>query len=320
MYRCRIGLLVVVVIFFAIQSEICAQDAGLDSIIQPGAKLDKVTGEMAFDTAGSPCYSKGILFFTNNNFDDLVKSRVFKMTASGKIEMIRENNGMTATLKLNKSGNLYACEMIGHRVIEMDTSGKVLRVVVSEYNGRRIDGPNDMVIDSKGGFYFTDSQFIGKEQKMQDTPAVYYVKPDGAVKRVVSNVVFPNGIALSPDRKTLYLANTQGKYLLAYDVRDDGSLENARNFAELEVSKENIAKKSEMSGADGVAVDSAGNVFVATTQGLGIQVFDKNGKHLGNIPCTAATNNCAFGGKDLKTLYVSAKDGIYKIAMKNKGF
>jgi gluconolactonase len=75
-----------------------------------------------------------------------------------------------------------------------------------------------------------------------------------------------------------------------------------------------------MSGADGVAVDSAGNIFVATTQGLGIQVLDKTGKRLGSIPCPAATNNCTFGGKDLKTLYVSAKDGIYKIPVKTAGF
>jgi gluconolactonase len=192
--------------------------------------------------------------------------------------------------------------------------------VVGEYNGKRIDGPNDMVLDSRGGFYFTDSQFIGKQEKMQDKSAVYYVKTDGTVIRVVDDVAFPNGVALSPDGKVLYLANTQGKYLLAYNVRPDGTLANRRNFAVLELSKENIAKKSEMSGADGVAVDSAGNVYVATTQGLGVQVCDKGGKRLGNILCPAPTNNCAFGGPDMKTLYVSAKDGIYRIPIKTAGF
>ncbi|MDP2982563.1 MAG: SMP-30/gluconolactonase/LRE family protein [Candidatus Latescibacter sp.] len=323
MHRCIIGIIGVVIIFLFMQAEVFAQVSGLDAVIPSGAQLEKVTDDMAFDTAGSPCYVNGVLFFTNNNFDDLRKSRVYSMTSIGKIIdiiTIRENDGMTATLKLNKAGNLYACEMMGHRVIEMDTFGRVLRVVADKYKGKRIDGPNDMVIDRSSGFYFTDSQFIGKETKMQDKPAVYYVKPDGAVRRVVSDVIFPNGIALSPDRKTLYLANTLGKYLLAYNVEADGSLSNARNFAELELSKENIAKKSEMSGADGVAVDSAGNVFVATTQGLGVQVFDKTGKRLGTIPCPAATNNCTFGGKDLKTLYVSAKDGIYKIPVKTGGF
>lgn len=294
--------------------------SGLDGIIPAGAALKKVTGDMTFDTAGSPCWFKGVLFFTNNNFDELEKSRVMRMEKSGDIRVIRTNNGMTATLKPNRAGNLYACEMMGHRVIEMDTSGKVLRTVVGEYNGKRIDGPNDIVLDSKGGFYFTDSQFIGKQEKMQDKPAVYYVKTDGSVVRVLDDVAFPNGIALSPDEKTLYLLNTQGKYLLAYDVRPDGALANRRNFTELELSKENIAKKSEMSGADGMAVDMAGNLYVATTQGLGIQVFDKNGKHLGNITCPTPTNNCSFGGPDMKTLYVSAKDGIYRIPAKIAGF
>ena len=292
----------------------------LDAILPTGAKLEKVTGDTKFDTAGSPCYFKGILYFTNNNFDDLQKSRVMKMEKPGDIQIIRTNNGMTATLKPNKAGNLYACEMIGHRIVELDSTGAVLRVVVGEYNGKRIDGPNDMVLDRKGGFYFTDSQFIGKEQKMQDKPAVYYVRKAGTVTRVADDVVFPNGLALSPDGKTLYLANTQGKYLLAYDVAPDGSLSNRRNFTELTLSTENIAKKSELSGADGVAVDRAGNVFVATTQGIGIQVFDKTGKHLGDISCPAPTNNCSFGGKDMRTLYVSAKDGIYSIRMRTAGF
>lgn len=290
---------------------------GLDAVIPAGATLEKVTGDMAFDTAGSPCWFKGTLFFTNNNFDDLEKSRVMRKDGSGEARVIRTNNGMTATLKPNKAGNLYACEMIGHRVVELDTEGKVLRTVVGEFNGKRIDGPNDMVIDAKGGFYFTDSQFIGKEEKKQDKPGVYYVRPDGTILRVVDDVVFPNGIALSPDGTVLYLANTQGKYLLAYDVRPNGVLANARNFAEIELTPANMEKG--MSGADGVAVDSKGNVYVATTQGLGIQVFDKKGDHIGNIPCSTPTNNCAFGGNDLKTLYVSAKDGIYRIPLKNAG-
>ena len=296
------------------------EKSSLDAILPAGAKLEKVTGDATFDTAGSPCYFQGILYFTNNNFDDLQKSRVMKMGKSGEITVLRANNGMTATLKPNRAGNLYACEMMGHRIVEMDSTGKVLRVAAGEYDGKRLDGPNDMALDRKGGFYFTDSQFIGKEQKMQDKPAVYYVKKSGTVTRVVDDVVFPNGIALSPDGKTLYLANTQGKYLLAYDVAAGGALSSRRNFAELELSKENIAKKSEMSGADGVAVDRAGNVYVATTQGIGVQVFDKTGKHLGNISCPAPTNNVAFGGMDLRTLYVSAKDGIYSIRTRSAGF
>lgn len=309
----------IVLCMFAGAAVHAGEPASLKTILPEGATLEKVTGDMQFDTAGSPCYIDGTLFFTNNNFDDLEKSRAMKMEKSGDITVIRVNNGMTAALKRNKAGHLYACEMMGHRIVEMDTAGNVLRVVAGEYDGKRLDGPNDMVFDRKGGFYFTDSQFIGKQEKVQDRPAVYYVRKDGRVMRVADGVVFPNGIALSPDGKTLYLANTQGKYLLAYDAAPDGSLSNRRNFAELELSKENIAKKSEVSGTDGMAVDRAGNIYVATTQGLGIQVFDKAGTHLGNIACPVPVNNCSFGGKELRTLYVSAKDGIYSIRLRNAG-
>lgn len=304
-------------VFAAVFSQ---EQSSLDSILPLGAKMEKITGDTPFDTAGSPCYFRGILYFTNNNFDDLQKSRVMKMDNPGGVQIIRPNNGMTATLKPNRAGNLFACEMMGHRIVEMDSTGKVLRVVVGEYNGKRIDGPNDLVIDRKGGFYFTDSQFIGKKQKMQDKPAIYYVTKGGAVTRVADDVLFPNGLGLSLDGKTLFVANTQGKYLLAYDVAANGSLSNRRNFAELKISKENIAKKSEMSGADGLAVARTGDVYVATTQGFGIQVFDKTGKHLGNISCPAPTNNCSFGGKDMRTLYVSAKDGMYSIRTRTVGF
>ncbi len=293
--------------------------AGMDAIIPAGAQLEKVTGDHAFDTAGSPCWMDGVLYFTNNNFDNLEASRVMKKSLpDGEIVVIRPNNGMTASLKQTPSGTLYACEMIAHRITELDTAGTVLRTVVGEYDGKRIDGPNDMVLDRKGGFYFTDSQFIGNEQKMQDKPAVYYVRADGTVVRVAEGVVFPNGLGLSPDGGTLYLTNTQGKDLLAYDVAEDGALSNGRPFAELELTEAN--KETGMSGADGMTVDSAGNVYVATTQGFGIQVFDPSGKHIGNISCPAPTNNCSFGGTDLKTLYVSAKDGIYTIPTVNAGF
>lgn len=293
--------------------------AGMDTIVAAGAQLEKITGDHVFDTAGSPCWVDGVLFFTNNNFDDLEKSRMMRKTLpDGEIRIIRTNNGMTAALKQTSSGTLYACEMIGHRITEIDTAGTVLRTVVGEYDGKRIDGPNDLVFDRKGGFYFTDSQFIGKEQKMQDKPAVYYVKADGAVVRVIDDVVFPNGLGLSPDGTVLYIANTQGKDLLAYDVAEDGAVSNGRAFTEIELTEAN--KEKGMSGADGLAVDSAGNIYVATTQGLGIQVFDSTGKHIGNIPCPAPTNNCSFGGPDLKTLYVSAKDGIYSIPTVNAGF
>ena len=291
--------------------------SGLDLVRDPDSKLVKITTGYEFDTAGLPCWVDGVLYFTNNNLKETEISCVISMDASGNYSIVRTDNGVTVSIYLNSAGNFFCCEMFGHRVVEMDKNGNVIRVVAGEYNGKRIDGPNDMVMDSNGGLYFSDSQFIGDAKKMQDTPAVYYVKSDGSVIRVIEDIKFPNGIELSPDGKTLYIANTLGKYLRAYDVQDDGTMTGGRDFAELELTPEN--KESGVSGADGMAVDSAGNIYVVTTKGLGIQVFNNRGAKLGNIPCAAVTNNCSFGGEDLKTLYVSAKDGIYKMPMKIAG-
>ncbi len=291
---------------------------GLDSILPTGAKMEKVTAGIEFDTAGSPCYADGELYFTNNIFDPAENSRTMKMDKSGKFNILREDNGVTTAIHKSGKGTFYCCEMLGHRIIEMDGDGAVLRVVAGEYNGKRIDGPNDMVIDRKGGIYFTDSQYIAGGQKMQETPAVYYIKPDGSIIRIIDDITFPNGLELSPDGEILYVVNTsggetKGRYVYAYDVMDDGNISNNRIFTELQMTDANEAKPDGVSGADGTAVDSAGNLYVATTQGLGIQVFNSGGEHLGNIECPVPTNNMYFGGEDMKTLYVSALDGIYMI-------
>lgn len=296
-----------------------AAPSGLDAVIEAGAALEKLPIDYAFDTAGSPCWVDGTVFLTNNNFDPAEASKTFKFTADGTLHELRIDNGVTTTIQQSGKGTLYCCEMLGHRVVEMDYDGNILRVVAGEYNGKRIDGPNDICVDKKGGIYFTDSQFIAGQEKMQDKPAVYYVKPSGEIIRIIDDIAFPNGLWLSPDETILYVANTHGRYLLAYDVNADGTVLNGRDFAEVKIPQELIDKGELQCGADGVVVDSAGNIYVATTKGFGIQVIDKNGNHLGNILCDAVTNNVNFGGPDLKTLYISAKDGIYTIRTKIAG-
>ena len=295
----------------------------IDTVVSQDELMEKVTGGIEFDTAATPVYADGELYFTNTNFESPEKCRTMKIDSSGEFHILRKNNGLTSAIQHSGKGTFYCCEMLGHRVIEMDKKGKVLRVVAGEYNGRRIDGPNDLTVDSRGGIYFTDSQYIAGSEKMQETPAVYYVKPDGTVIRVIDDIEFPNGIELSPDEKTLYVANTRGKtkgrYVRAYDVLDDGTVANGRDFAELMLTGEEESKPDGVSGADGTAVDSTGNLYVATTRGLGIQVLSPEGKHLGNIECPSISNNVFFGGEDLKTLYVGAKDGIYKIRVKIPG-
>lgn len=283
-------------------------------IIDEGASVSKVTTGYTFDTAGSPLYLEGALYFTNNNFDNPEVSRTLRKTSAGGIDTLRMDNGVTTTLRASARGTIFACEMLGHRVVELDTDGQVLEVIADSYNGNRIDGPNDLVVDQQGGLYFSDSQFIAGGEKKQETPAVYYVDVKGNITRVIDDIAFPNGLGLSPDGSTLYVANTEGEHLLAYNVEDDATLSNKRNFAAIELSG-----GSKESGADGVAVDRSGNVYVATTQGLGVQVFNSEGEHLGNIPAPTPTNNVSFGGEDGETLFISAQDGIYSIPVKTRG-
>ncbi len=284
-----------------------AETSGM--IVPEGAVLTNHPLGVVFDTAGSPCWDGGRLFFTNNNFEPVSASRTYLMEPDGTVRIIRDGNNATTAVKRSGHGTFYCCEMRGHRVIEMDADGQVMKVVSGEYNGKRVDGPNDLIVDSRGGIYYTDSQFIGDEAKMQDTTAVYYVTPDGSTKRVLDDIEFPNGIAISPDGRTLYVTNSYGRFLRAYDILADATVSNGRDFAELQVP----AEANGQSGADGLAVDSAGNIFVATTKGVGIQVVSPAGKIIGTIPAEVVVNNVAFGGEDLKTLYVSAKDGIYTI-------
>ncbi len=298
--------------------------AGISAIVPAGAKLEKIAVDYKFDTAGLPCWYNGDLYFTNNIFDPRENSKTMKLAADGTLTVVRPDNGVTTCSYLTGNGTFYCCEMVGHRITEMAPDGSIVRTVVGAYKGVRLDGPNDMTLDKKGGFYFTDSHFSPGEELMQDVPCVYYVAPGGAITRVIDDITFPNGLELSPDEKTLYVVNTKdevdkGRTIWAYDVNSDGTLSGKRAFAELELSAENESKADGVSGADGTAVDIEGNLYVATTQGLGIQVFDMNGAHIGNIDCPVPCNNLSFGGPGMKTLYVSALDGVYSMPVKIAG-
>lgn len=301
--------LVIVLVKISACNRNCADTASFNGIVSENSVLEKVTEGYIFDTAGSPLYINGALYFTNNNFDSPEHlSRTFRMNSDGSIDTLKSGNNVTTTLRASGQGTIYACEMLGHRVVELDQNGQVLNIVADEYNGSRIDGPNDLVVDQKGGLYFSDSQFIAGRQAMQPVPSVYYVSAKGEVTRVIDDIEFPNGLGLSPDGGTLYVANTPGTQILAYDVAEDGTVSNGRDFAALK-----LAEDRETSGADGMAVDSEGNLYIATTQGLGVQIFNKTGEYLGNIEVPTPSNNVSFGGQDGKILYISAQDGIYRI-------
>lgn len=304
-------------------------------VIAPDAKPTKLAEGFTFSEG--PTWIAGKLYFSDMFFKDPkngdwtgspAQSRLISMEPAGKYKVLStgmQSNGTIAS----RAGNLLVCDMFGHRVIEVDrNSGKVLRTVLDKINGKPIDGPNDLVMDLKGGLYVTDPQFTPESQKSQPGKQVYYVAPDGTAKVVIpaGEYSMPNGVEISPDGKTFYVNNTWfspgENYLWAYDVQADGSLANKRQFAVLNLTPEVLSAKDPAqrfdSRADGMAVDTDGRIYVATLSGL--QVFAKSGTYVGTIWFPQYPVSCTFGGAKLDQLYCVGESSAWMIQTKVKGF
>ena len=270
-----------------------------------------------------PSWVNGKLYFSSMHYDeswngDPGRSAFVEMDSDGAYryksfgEM--ETNG---TFPLG-NGNLAVCDMYGHRVVEMTTGGRVVRVLAGEYNGVRLDGPNDLAVDDKGGIYFTDPQIL-PEPHMQPGRSVFYITPGGKVIRVIEPdaLTKANGLILSPDCRTLYVNSTPDNFIMAYDVNDDGTLSNARKFCDLFVTPEILDRQSVNPQVDGMTVDERGNIYITSI--IGLQIFNPDGSFIGIIHFPLMPVNCCFGDEDAKTLYVTCNDKIYRIRTKVKG-
>lgn len=270
-----------------------------------------------------PTWLNGKLYFSSMHYDaswngDPEKSALIEMDPDGSYRYISygimETNGTFAL----DNGNLAVCDTYGHRVVEIDTDGTVVRVLAGTCDGKRLDGPNDLTVDMKGGIYFTDPQILPGPY-MQPGRSVIYRKPSGETMRVVEPgvLVKPNGLILSPDNKTLYVNSTHEDFMMAYDVNDDGSLSNGRKFGHLMITPEFLDKESINTQADGMTVDERGNVYITTI--LGLQIFNPDGTYIGTIHYPEMPVNCCFGGDDGKTLFATCNDKVYRIRTNVRG-
>ncbi len=295
------------------------QRALYEQVIAPGVAPRKLADGFTF-TEG-PTWLKGTLYFSDMFFQNPAagdwtgspaRSRLIAMTPDGKSRVLARGMQTNGTIAA-ANGNLLVCDMFGHRVIEVDpATGRVVRVVLDKVDGKRIDGPNDLVMDAKGGLYVTDPQFTPDAQKSQPGKQVYYVAPDGTAKVVIGPGEFamPNGVELSPDGKTLYVDNTWAQpgenFVWAYDVAADGSLSNKRQFAMLSLTPEVLGAAKPVdrfdSGADGTAVDTDGRLYVATRSG--VQIFLPDGTQAGTIGLPQYPVSLTFGGPDNDVLYM----------------
>ena len=238
---------------------------------------------------------------------------ISKVDKDGKLTAFLEDTNGAGGLAIDSMGRYIAVERTIPRVRMLLPERKVL---VDSYEGKPLEGASDIVADKKGGVYVTEGR------KTPPTSAVYYINSAGRVTRVISDVDRANGIQLSPDGKTLYIGDTSGQFLLAYDVQSDGTATRRRNFAKL--------ADGQQRGADGLTVDAAGRLYVAT--GIGVQVFSPEGQHLGTIPSPRQVTTVAFAGPDKKAFYFIGRgtDGpggegansrsLYKVAMLAQGF
>ncbi len=260
------------------------------------SQVTKLNTSQSFQFVEGPVWNgKGALYFSDMN-----AKRVYKYIPGKGFSVIR--NGQTTNgMAMDSTGNLMVCEQgPTNQVVQMDTLGVVKKILVNRYNGKSFNNPNDLCIDKKGGIYFSDPTW---NAQTQDKQAVYYIKPTGECIRINGDFQKPNGNCLSTDKKLLYVDDSNDKNVSVFDVQPDGTAINKRVFCVLK------ANPGSVSGADGMRIDSDGNLYIAS--GVGVQVFDKNGvaKKIITVPETAT--NVAFGGKDLKTLFITAGTSLY---------
>ncbi len=256
-------------------------------------------------TEGPTQDAAGNLYFTDIRMD-----RIHKLTPDGTLSVFVEPAGTCNGLMVN-GDRLLACSMEG-KLTSFSLKDASQTVLAAEHNGARFNAPNDLVIDKSGGIYFTDPRFRSPKPYPQGHEAVYYRAADGTVSRVITNDFAPNGVILSPDEKTLYVVPSFEKRMWAFPVSGPGKLGTGQVFCELEQED-----PDGNGGGDGLTVDTDGNLYI--TSALGLQVFDPDGKHLGNIPLPEQPANVAFGGPNNKTLYATARTSLYSVKTESTG-
>ena len=275
--------------------------AELAKIVAPGAQPQQVSKQFTF-TEGPAVDKKGNIFFTDQPND-----KIWKYDTDGNLSLYMDKTGRSNGLYFDKKGNLLACADEKDE-LWLITPKKKISVMMTGYQGIRLNGPNDLWVHPKGAIYFTDPyyqrDYWDRKKPDMEKQNVYYL-PKGAKEPIMadSDLMQPNGIVGTPDGKHLFVADIRASKTYKYDINADGSLSNRQLF---------VAQ-----GSDGITLDEQGNLYLS---GRGVTVYDASGKKLGNIPVPSRwVGNLCFGGKDRKTLFITASESIYTLPMLVKG-
>jgi gluconolactonase len=263
------------------------------------AGVERFSGDHGF--VEGPVWSKaGFLIFS-----DIYNSRIMKSANLDHAEIYRNYTNSANGNAMDTQGRLYSCERDGRRVSRLEKDGRIT-VIADAWQGKRLNSPNDVIVRRDGQIYFSDPASKAVLEPMElSFNGVYHVTPQGKISLINAKLPRPNGVALTPDGKTLYVADSQERNILAYDLDGDGNASRERVFIE------------GIDGTpDGLRVAENGNLYIAAR---GVAIYTPAGKFIRMIEFPETPANCAFGGPDLKTLYVTARTSVYRVKIEDRG-
>lgn len=302
----------------------------MGQVFAPGAKLEKIF-EGGHLTEGVAVAPDGTVFFSDITFTTQTGMQAGHIMRydprTGKTVVYRSPSGMSNGLKFDAQGRMVVAEGAdygGRRITRTDLATGKSVILAGLFEGKPFNSPNDLAIDAQGRIYFSDPRYLGREAIEQPVMAVYRLDPDGKVHRIITDATKPNGVAISPDQKTLYVVTNDDGHLgfdqmptgtparkgrmelSAYDLRSDGSASFNRRLV-------NYAPED---GPDGLVCDKSGNLFVAVRneKRFGINVYSPSGEELAYLPTPERPTNVGFGrGAEATTLYITAGGSVYRI-------
>jgi gluconolactonase len=270
-------------------------------VVVPGAKLEKLAGDFAF-TEGPTCDKAGNIFFTDQPND-----RILEWSTDGKLSTFLQPAGRANGMYFDANGNLIACAD-EHNQLWSIAPDKTVTVLVTNFEGKYLNGPNDVWVAPNGAMYLSDPFYKRKwwnhTMMALTNEEVFYLSPDRKIlKQVTEDLKKPNGITGTPDGKNLFVSDIAAGQTWRYDIQPDGSLTNKTFFCAL--------------GSDGMTIDVEENLYLT---GKGVTVFDKTGKQIEHVDVPEQwTANVSFGGKDHQTLFITASKSLYSIRLNIKG-
>ncbi len=262
-------------------------------------RIDRVTTGLTY--AEGPAWSRdGYLVVS-----DIPNNEIWRWQSGGQRELMRANSNGANGNAFDAQGRLYTCEAHTRRVVRAEKNGRI-EVLADKWQGRRLNEPNDIVVRRDGHVWFTDPAFgPANERRELDFYGVYHITPRGVLEVVAKPAGRPNGIALAPDGRTLYVTNSDEHNIRAYDIARNGAASNER-----------IVVSGIEGVPDGMKVDENGNLYVAAKK---LDIFSAAGKPLGAVALDETPSNCAFGGPDMDVLFVTARTSVYLVRLGVKG-